>query len=47
MIDRRLRQVIEQRLFRGKIIVLTGPRQVGKTTLLKMLMSDTKAKTLF
>lgn len=47
MIDRRLRQIIEQRLFRGKIIVLTGPRQVGKTTLLKMLMSDTKTKTLF
>ncbi|MBQ8759854.1 MAG: ATP-binding protein [Bacteroidales bacterium] len=47
MIDRRLRQIIEQRLFRGKIIVLTGPRQVGKTTLLKMLMSDTKMKALF
>lgn len=47
MINRKLRQIIEQRLFRRKIIVLTGPRQVGKTTLLKMLMSDTKAKTLF
>ena len=47
MIDRKLRQIIEQRLFRGKIIVLTGPRQVGKTTLLKMLMSDINKKTLF
>ena len=47
MINRKLRQIIEQRLFRGKIIVLTGPRQVGKTTLLKMLMSDMSKKTLF
>lgn len=47
MINRKLRQIIEQRLFRRKIIVLTGPRQVGKTTLLKMLMSDLNKKTLF
>lgn len=47
MINRKLRQIIEQRLFRRKIIVLTGPRQVGKTTLLKMLMSDLSKKTLF
>lgn len=47
MINRKLRHIIEQRLFRGKIIVLTGPRQVGKTTLLKMLMSDINKKTLF
>ncbi|MBQ2853050.1 MAG: ATP-binding protein [Bacteroidales bacterium] len=47
MISRKLKQIIEQRLFRRKIIVLTGPRQVGKTTLLKMLMSDLSKKTLF
>ena len=47
MINRKLRQIIEQRLFRRKIIVLTGPRKVGKTTLLKMLMSDLSKKTLF
>ena len=47
MISRKLKQIIEQRLFRRKIIVLTGPRQVGKTTLLKMLMSDINKKTLF
>ena len=47
MISRKLKQIIEQRLFRGKIIILTGPRQVGKTTLLKMLMSDINKKTLF
>ena len=33
MINRKLRQIIEQRLFRRKIIVITGPRQVGKTTI--------------
>jgi predicted AAA+ superfamily ATPase len=27
-------------LFQGKAIIITGPRQTGKTTLLKMLMAD-------
>ena len=47
MIERRIKQLIEERLFRGKIILLTGPRQVGKTTLLRMLMNGTEKKTLF
>ncbi|MBR7023667.1 MAG: ATP-binding protein, partial [Bacteroidales bacterium] len=47
MIERRLKQLILPRLFRGKAIVLTGPRQVGKTTLLRMLMAETDKKTLF
>ena len=47
MIERRLKQLILPRLFRGKIIVLTGPRQVGKTTLLQMLMKETDKKTLY
>lgn len=34
MIKRDLQPVIEKNLFKGKAIVLTGPRQVGKTTLL-------------
>lgn len=34
MITRDLQSVIENNLFKGKIIVLIGPRQVGKTTLL-------------
>ena len=42
MINRKLRQIIEQRLFRRKIIVLTGPRQVGKTTLLNIISSRIK-----
>lgn len=47
MIERRLKQIILPRLFRGKAIVLTGPRQVGKTTLLRMLMAESDKKTLF
>lgn len=35
MIKRILQNVIKQRLFKGKAIVLIGARQVGKTTLLK------------
>ena len=47
MIERRIKQLIEERLFRGKVILLTGPRRVGKTTLLRMLMNGTEKKTLF
>ncbi|MDR3133573.1 MAG: ATP-binding protein [Prevotellaceae bacterium] len=38
MITRELQTVVEQKLFKGKVIVLTGPRQVGKTTLLKQII---------
>lgn len=37
MIKRKLQDIIEKRLFDGKVILLMGPRQVGKTTLLKGL----------
>lgn len=47
MIERRLKQLILPRLFRGKAIVLTGSRQVGKTTLLQMLMKETDRKVLY
>jgi predicted AAA+ superfamily ATPase len=39
MITRTLQSVIEQKLFKGKVIVLLGARQVGKTTLLEQLKS--------
>jgi predicted AAA+ superfamily ATPase len=38
MFDRIITQDIEQSLFKGKIIVLYGPRQVGKTTLVKHII---------
>lgn len=47
MIKRQLKQLINKRLFNGKAIILTGPRQVGKTTLLRMLMDESDRKTLF
>lgn len=47
MVDRSLKQLVKQRMYRGKAIILTGPRQVGKTTLLNMLMYESDKKTLF
>ncbi len=38
MIQRRLFQSIQQQLFKGKAILLLGPRQVGKTTLIRELL---------
>ncbi len=46
MIDRLLKQQIEKRLFRGKVIIVVGPRQVGKTTLLQLLTAGTDRKVL-
>ena len=46
MIERLLKNLIEKRLYRNKAIIVIGPRQVGKTTLLKMLVSDTENKVL-
>ena len=47
MIVREIDKLIENHLFKGKVILLTGPRQVGKTTLLRMIMNKTDKKTLF
>lgn len=38
---------IKQNLTSGKVVVIYGPRQVGKTTLLNETKSDLKEKTLF
>lgn len=35
MIERQLREVINRRLPRGKVIILLGPRQTGKTSLIR------------
>ena len=42
MIERKILSVIESRMYRGKAIVLLGPRQVGKTTLLNILKERTE-----
>lgn len=46
MISRRLYGRIEEQLFKGKAIILVGPRQVGKTTLLQQLVSNTSRSVL-
>ena len=38
MIKRELQQIIEQQLFKGKVIIIYGPRRVGKTTLAKQIL---------
>lgn len=39
MIERYLSKTLEDKLFKGKVIVLVGARQVGKTTLLKQMLT--------
>ena len=41
MITRDIYEGVQKRLFQGKAILLTGPRQVGKTTFLKQLIAGT------
>lgn len=40
MIRREIQSVIENQLFKGKVIIIYGPRRVGKTTLSKQLLSN-------
>ncbi len=47
MIKRVLGKDIKKHLFRGKAIILFGPRQVGKTTLLENLIQLEEKKALF
>ncbi len=40
MIIRDLVTNLESKLHKGKVIVLIGPRQVGKTTLINFILKD-------
>jgi predicted AAA+ superfamily ATPase len=40
MIKRTIQKRIEEYLFKGKVIILIGARQVGKTTMIKMLQAN-------
>ena len=46
MIVRQLQNTIEQRMFAGKAIIVIGARQVGKSTLFKMILEKQECKTL-
>ena len=45
-IERKLYKTITEQLFKGKVIILVGPRQVGKTTLLSELVRQSDKKVL-
>lgn len=47
MINRTLEKQIKSRLFRGKAILLFGPRQAGKTTLVQTLVSSLGRKAVW
>ena len=47
MIKRDLEQTINDRLFKKKVIVVVGPRQVGKTTLLQLVSNPSNKLKLF
>ncbi len=46
-VDRYLRKAINQKLFKGKTIVVLGQRQVGKTTLVKQILAENKDSVFF
>lgn len=47
MIPRHLRPVVEERLSQMPGVVLLGPRQVGKTTLARQIVSSRKARAIY
>lgn len=47
MVHRVLENVIAKHFFRGKAVIITGPRQVGKTTLVNRLRDLVGEKTLW
>jgi hypothetical protein len=47
MIKRLLQEKIEKELFRGNIIIVYGARQVGKTTLVKQIIENSKEKSKY
>lgn len=47
MIKRAIDQQILNSLFKGKAIIITGPRQVGKTTLLHAITKEASEQTLY
>ena len=46
MIVRQLQKTIEERMFTGKAIIVIGARQVGKSTLFRMILEKQGGKVL-
>lgn len=47
MIQREIQPQIEKKLFKGKILIIYGARQVGKTTVIKLIYEKQKESSLF
>ena len=47
LIERQIQRQIEAALFKGKTLVLFGPRQVGKTTLVKTILEAHPGKSSY
>ena len=47
LVDRIIKKLIEEKLFKGKIIIIYGARQVGKTTLVKEIQNTQKADSVY
>jgi len=47
MIQRNIETQINEHLFKGKAIILLGPRQTGKTTLIKKILNNVGSQTLY
>jgi len=47
MIERILKKVVQNNFLKGKGIIITGPRQSGKTTLLQMIRNELNSKSIF
>jgi predicted AAA+ superfamily ATPase len=47
MIERELENIIKSKFFRNKALIILGPRQVGKTVLLKKIITSLPHKSLY
>jgi predicted AAA+ superfamily ATPase len=47
MITRILKEQLSSRIGKGKVIILIGPRQVGKSTLLREIQKESSQPTMF
>ena len=39
-VERTIEDAIKQDFFKGKVVVVSGPRQIGKTTLIQHILKD-------
>lgn len=47
LIPRKLKDAVNEKLFRDKAVIIYGPRQVGKTTLVESILQELRLKTFY